>query len=93
MTCERAQAYGRVMKMIENLGPSKLQPSELDSIRETADQLLFTEDIDTAESALTDAIELAVRLTDSGRWIDETANQLVAELAACGPVELRPVAT
>ncbi|MFL5827495.1 MAG: hypothetical protein ACJ76V_13300 [Thermoleophilaceae bacterium] len=92
MTCERAQAYGRVMKTIENLGPTKLQPIERDSIRETADQLLFTEDTDTAESALTDAIELAVRLTESGRWIEETANELVADLADCGPVELRPLA-
>jgi hypothetical protein len=92
MTCERAQAYGRVMKTIENLGPTKLQPDERDSIRETADQLLFTEDIDTAESALTDAIELAVRLTESGRWIEETANELVADMAACGPVELSPLA-
>jgi hypothetical protein len=92
MTCERAQAYGRVMNTIKNLGPSKLQPDEQDAIRETADQMLFTEDVDTAESALTDAIELAVRLTDSGRWLEETAEELVADLAACGPVELRPLA-
>ena len=37
MTSERTQAYGRVIKTLEDLGPSKLQPVEQERIRDAAD--------------------------------------------------------
>ena len=40
MTSERTQAYGRVVKTLEDLGPAKLQPAEQDRVRDAADQLV-----------------------------------------------------
>ena len=41
MTNERTQAYGRVVKTLDELGPSKLLPAEQARIREAADCLFF----------------------------------------------------
>ena len=46
MTSERTQAYGRVVKTLEDLGPAKLQPAEQDRIREAADNLIFAADLE-----------------------------------------------
>ena len=86
MTSERTQAYGRVVKTIEDLGPSKLQPFEQDRIREAADNLIFAADLDEARATMDDVETLAAHLVASGRWTSERAEQLVADLLACGPV-------
>src|SRR3712207_7704469 len=44
MTSERSEAYGRVMKALRDLGPSKLLPNEVERLRDAADVLLFCED-------------------------------------------------
>ena len=41
MTSDRTQAYGRVVKTLEDLGPAKLQPAEQERIRDAADNLIF----------------------------------------------------
>ena len=41
MTSERTQAYGRIVKTLEDLGPAKLLASEQERIREAADTLIF----------------------------------------------------
>jgi len=84
MNSERAQAYGRVMKTLNDLGPSKLHADEQELIRDAADTLLFTEDA-TAEQALGRVDELAGRLVDSDRLLAETADQLLRDLEDCGP--------
>jgi hypothetical protein len=86
MTTERTQAYGRVIKTLEDLGPAKLQPAEQDRIREAADTLIFAADLDEARAALEDVDALAEHLVESGRWTSERADRLVQDLLACGPV-------
>jgi hypothetical protein len=86
MTSDRTQAYGRVVKTLEDLGPSKLQPDEQDRIREAADNLIFAAGLDEAFLALADVEALAGHLVASGRWTAERADQLVTDLLACGPV-------
>lgn len=86
MNAERTQAYGRVVKTLEDLGPAKLQPGEQDRIREAADTLIFSADLDEARGALADVETLAAHLLSSGRWSEERAEQLVRDVLACGPV-------
>jgi hypothetical protein len=88
MTSERAQAYGRVTSTLADVGPTKLQTGEQDLLREAADTLLFCEDV-TADPAAQDALdkvdELLDTLVSSGRWTAERAQQLRADIEACGP--------
>jgi hypothetical protein len=86
MTSDRTQAYGRVIKTLEDLGPSKLQPFEQDRVREAADNLIFAAGLDDARAALDDVEALAEHLVASGRWTAERAEQLAVDLLACGPV-------
>jgi hypothetical protein len=86
MNTERTQAYGRVVKMLEDLGPTKLQPAELDRVRDAADTLIFASGIDETREAMADIDSLAEHLVASDRWSDERAKQLVEDLLACGPV-------
>jgi hypothetical protein len=86
MTSDRTQAYGRVVKTLEDVGPAKLQPAEQDRIREAADTLIFAADLDEARASLEDIDALVEHLVSSGRWTSERAEQLAADLLACGPV-------
>ena len=86
MNSERTQAYGRVVKTLEDLGPAKLQPAEQDRVREAADTLIFAADLDEARAAMADVDALAEHLVASDRWSEERAKQLVDDLLACGPV-------
>jgi hypothetical protein len=80
---DRALAYGRVVKTLDELGPTKLLPDEQDTIRSAADALLFEED---AYDALTQVEDLAERLVEAERWTPERAQALVDDVAACGPL-------
>jgi hypothetical protein len=87
MTPERSEAYGRVIHTLTELGPAKLQPDELDRLRDAADSLLFSaEGEETAVGALDDAQGILDHLVDSGRWTGERADQLADDLTACGPL-------
>ena len=86
MTSDRTQAYGRVVKTLEDLGPAKLQPAEQERIRDAADNLIFASDLDEARATLEDVEALGEFLVASGRWTTERAEQLVQDLLACGPV-------
>ena len=86
MTSERTQAYGRVVKTLEDLGPAKLQTDEQARVREAADTLIFAVDLDEARAAMADVDSLAEHLVASDRWSEERAKQLVDDLLACGPV-------
>jgi hypothetical protein len=90
MTADRTQAYGRVMKTLQDMGPAKLQPSEQDRIRNAADTLIFAVDLDESRDALQDMAALAEHLVGTGRWTSERIDELVEDLLACGPLE--PVA-
>lgn len=78
----RSNAYGRVLKTLEDLGPTKLQPDEQELIRAAADALLFDDD---GYDRLAEVEDLLERLVESGRWTSALARQLVDDLAACGP--------
>ena len=90
MNSERTQAYGRVVRTLEDLGPTKLQPAEQARIREAADTLIFAADLDEARAVLEDVDALAEHLVVSDRWSDERAKQLVDDVLACGPVTTVP---
>lgn len=82
MTSERSQAYGRVVKTLADIGPAKLQPGEVETIRTAADALLFDGD---AYDELAAVEDLAQQLVDAERWTPERARALVDDVAACGP--------
>ena len=86
MTSDRTQAYGRVVKTLDDIGPAKLQAAEQDRIREAADTLIFAAGPDEARAALDDVEMLGAHLVASGRWTSERAQELLDDLIACGPV-------
>jgi hypothetical protein len=88
MNSERAQAYGRIVATIEDIGATKLQTAEVERIRAAADTLLFSEDLDApgARDALADAEALTEALVESDRWTEERAARLFDDLAQCGPI-------
>jgi len=86
MNSDRTQAYGRVVKTLEDLGPAKLQPSEQERVRDAADTLIFAADLDEARSTLADVDALSEHLIGTGRWSEERAEALVQDLLSCGPV-------
>jgi hypothetical protein len=91
MTPERANAYGRVMRTLADLGPAKLQRHEQDVIREAADAMFFAHDLDGDEHAAAAMSELgllAARLVASDRWLFETADRLVHDVEHCGPAAI-----
>ena len=93
MTSERSQAYGRVMRTLEDIGPSKLNEAETARVRAAADTLFFAENLETdpdARDAVSDITALARHLVESERWLDESARRLLQDVLACGP--LQPVA-
>jgi hypothetical protein len=77
------------MRIIDELGPSKLLVAEQDRIRHAADNLIFASEIrqDAAQEALMDIQLLCSSLIESGRWTEPTAQQLAHDLRECGPVE------
>ena len=88
MNPERAHAYRRVIETLSELGPTKLQPVELERIRYTADNLILCAgffDDDPARDSLEDTELLCEVLVQSGRWERATADRLIADLRACGP--------
>jgi hypothetical protein len=85
MNSERTQAYGRVVKTLDELGPAKLQPREQARIRDAADTLIFAADIEEVREALRDIGALADHLLKTGRWLEESLDTLITNLLACGP--------
>jgi hypothetical protein len=91
MNSDRTQAYGRIVKTLEDLGPAKLLATEQLRIRDAADILIFASDADQdVLAAHEDVRTLAGHLVESGRWTEERAAKLVGDIASCGP--LAPVA-
>jgi len=81
MNSERSEAYGRVMKTLNDEGPAKLFPAEMQTIRTAADALLFDGD---AYDELAAVEDLAQQLVDADRWLPDHAKRLVDDVAACG---------
>ena len=92
MTNERTQAYGRVVQILAELGPTKLLPREQARIRDAADTLIFSSTLDEARDALRDMGSLAEHLLNSGRWLEERVDTLIADILACGPSAVPAVA-
>jgi hypothetical protein len=92
MNSERSQAYGRVVKAVDDLSAAKLHRDEQDTIRDAADALLFCHDLRSdpaAEDALASVYELADRLVESDRLSREGADRLVVDVESCGPFARR----
>ena len=76
MSPERSKAYRRVMKTLDDMGPSKLFDDEQQRIRYAADNLIFSTDLNAdveACDALEDVAALCRALVESGRWEQSTA--------------------
>jgi hypothetical protein len=86
MTSDRTQAYGRVVRTLDDLGPTKLQPAEIGRIRDAADTLIFASTPDEARPAVDDVLALTEHLVSVDRWTQERADQLLGDIEACGPV-------
>ena len=78
----RSQAYGRVMKTLDQLGNIKLTVDEAQIIRSAADALFFDGDGYDELAAVEDLVQ---QLVDSDRWTAESGHRLVDDVAACGP--------
>jgi hypothetical protein len=90
MSPERSNAYRRVMKTLEDIGPSKLLDHEQQRIRYAADNLIFCRDFESdieAQGALIDVEELCRNLVEAGRWEDASATRLADDLFQCGPAK------
>src|ERR1700761_8838684 len=90
MSPERSNAYRRVIKTLEDVGPSKLLDGEQQRIRYAADNLIFSTDLGSdveAREALEDIDALCRTLVESGRWEQVTATKLVEDVFQCGPTE------
>ena len=90
MSPERSNAYRRVMKTLEDMGPSKLLDGEQQRIRYAADNLIFSTDLNSdvdAREALEDIESLCSTLVESGRWEQVTAARLAEDVVECGPAE------
>jgi hypothetical protein len=88
MSPDRAHAYQRVLRTLDELGPSKLQPNEQERIRYAADSLIFCADLledDATRDSLEDTELLFEVLVESGRWERVTADRLSDDLRGCGP--------
>ncbi len=90
MNSERTQAYGRVIRTLEDVGPTKLHADEQERIREAADTLIFAATAAEVLGTLEEVDSLGEHLVATGRWSEERAAELVQDLVACGP--LAPVA-
>lgn len=86
MNTERTQAYGRVVKTLDDLGPTKLQADEIDRIREAADTLIFAATPEEVRPVIEDVRALTEHLVAVERWSDERAEQLLRDLEDCGPI-------
>jgi len=92
MNSDRAQAYGRVVKAVDDLAGTKLHPDEQHTIRTAADALVFCRDLNddpAAEEALASVYELADRLVESDRMSSDGAQKLVLDIESCGPFARR----
>ena len=90
MSPERSNAYRRVMKTLEDVGPSKLLDGEQQRIRYAADNLIFSTDLTgdvEARGALEDIDALCRTLVESGRWEQASAMRLAEDVFQCGPIE------
>jgi len=78
----RSQAYGRVVKTLDELRNIKLTVDEAQIIRSAADALFFDGD---GYDELASVEDLVQQLVDSDRWTAESGHRLVDDVAACGP--------
>ena len=81
MDSARAQAYGRVVKVLAETGQVELSPAEQDTIRTAADALLFDDDVYDELAAVEDLVQ---QLVDAKRWSAGRGRRLVDDVAACG---------
>jgi hypothetical protein len=86
MNSDRTNAYGRVVKTLDDIGPAKLQRAELERVRDVADTLIFASTREEAAIALMDLRDLTEHLLASGRWTEERVDQLLRDVEDCGPV-------
>jgi hypothetical protein len=86
MTSERTQAYGRVVRTLEDVGPTKLHADEQARIREAADTLIFAASPSEAGDVVSDMEALTEHLVETGRWMEDRAQTLLGDILACGPL-------
>jgi hypothetical protein len=91
MTSLRASAYRRVIVMLREIGPATLLPDEQTCIRESADALVFAQDLAVdrdATKAFAAVTVLCDRLIDAERWTPERAQRVLDDIWSCGPAHV-----
>lgn len=86
MTSDRAQAYGRVVKAVDEL---HLTAEEKAVIRQAADAMLFAEEVEPggeARESLQELRDLFDTLVDAERISPDTGGSLLADVEDCGPL-------
>jgi hypothetical protein len=77
------------MRTVRQEGAGALDADEQALLRQAADAVFFSEDVEQdaeAREGLAEAGELAGRLVGDGRWTSDQAEQLLQDLEDCGPV-------
>jgi hypothetical protein len=90
MSPERSNAYRRVVRTLEDVGPSKLLDHEQQRIRSAADNLIFCRELESdidAQGALIDVEGLCRNLVEAGRWEELSASRLAEDVYQCGPAK------
>jgi len=85
VTGERAQAYGRVVKRLDELSAGKLRPAEQQIVRDAADALFFCEDLASDLAAR----EAQVAVGGSGDANVRADERLEVEVDGSGDVHYR----
>ena len=91
MTSERTQAYGRIVKTLEEIGPVKLLASEQERIRDAADILIFAEGPDDHVIAALDDVRCSPTTLSSPAAGPRSA-PCCSSTTSPAPARSRPVA-
>lgn len=82
MTPQQAEAYVRLVAILEQENGVTLRPKETELLRAAADALFFDEE--DARDARDRAQDVLDALLESGRWGDERIANVAACLDSCG---------
>ncbi|CAB4876723.1 MAG: hypothetical protein WCI34_02545 [Actinomycetes bacterium] len=82
MNAQRAEAYLKVIAVLDTESGVTLRPDEAAALRHTADVLFFDED--GRSEALEASTAVIALLVESERWSEERTDRLTDNLEGCG---------
>jgi hypothetical protein len=85
MTHTRYLAYRYALRTLDRLDDEHVDAHERERLRDTAEALLLTNDLDDAERLRRDAAVALSLLVGQGRWDDLLADRIWDDISDCGP--------